>query len=146
MSNSSIWYIDRTQTDSTTPGQSGPGSGGNNKVLRIPWSSSITGASPADCLVSYLGHLYVCVCVCGGVLPLCRDAFGVFNSLNWLDSWQANEHMEIWFLWKNKKGILQNRCRVSTTVWLYDLEVKRTIGEKEDEYDMYNNNSLGKTR
>ena len=41
----------------TTPGQSGPRSDGNKEVLRIPQSSSFTGASPSDCLVSYLEHL-----------------------------------------------------------------------------------------
>ena len=40
----------------TIPGQSGPGSNGNEGVLRIPQSPSITGTSPSDCLVSYLGH------------------------------------------------------------------------------------------
>ena len=40
----------------TTPGQSGPGSDGNEGVLRIPQSSSIAGTSPSDCLVSYPGH------------------------------------------------------------------------------------------
>ena len=30
---------------------------GNEGVLRILQSSSITGASPSDCLVSYPGHL-----------------------------------------------------------------------------------------
>ena len=38
------------------PGQSGPGSDGNEEVLRIPQSSSIAGTSPSDCLVSYPGH------------------------------------------------------------------------------------------
>ena len=37
-------------------GQSGPGSDGNEGVLRIPQSSSIAGTSPSDCLVSYPGH------------------------------------------------------------------------------------------
>ena len=41
----------------TTPGQSGPGSNGNERVLRIPQSSSITGTSPSDCLMPYPGHL-----------------------------------------------------------------------------------------
>ena len=71
-------------------GQSGPGNNGNKGVLRIPQSSSITGTSPSDCLVSYTGHslggsypsvevqsvystapvdwasvcVYVCMCVC----------------------------------------------------------------------------------
>ena len=40
----------------TTPRQSGSGSDGKEKVLHIPQSSSITGASPSDCLVSYLGY------------------------------------------------------------------------------------------
>ena len=40
----------------TTPGQSGPGSNGNEGVLRIPQSSSTAGTSPSDCLVSYAGH------------------------------------------------------------------------------------------
>ena len=40
----------------TTPGLSGPGSDGNKVVLHIPQSSSITGTSPSDCLVSYPVH------------------------------------------------------------------------------------------
>ena len=39
-----------------TPGQSGPGSNSNEGVHRIPQSSSITGDSPSDYLVSYPGH------------------------------------------------------------------------------------------
>ena len=38
------------------PGQSGPGSNGNERVLCIPQSPSITGTSPSDCLVSYPGQ------------------------------------------------------------------------------------------
>ena len=40
----------------TIPGQSGPGSNGNEGVLHIPQSSSITGTSLSDCLVSYTGQ------------------------------------------------------------------------------------------
>ena len=46
-------------------------------MLRIPQSSSITGTSPSDCLLSYPGYSFV-----GGVLPLCRDAVGVFYCLS----------------------------------------------------------------
>ena len=53
MSNSSIWPIDRTLSCATTPGQSKPGSDGNEGVLRIPKSSSIIGASPSISLVLY---------------------------------------------------------------------------------------------
>ena len=42
-----------TLSGDTTPGQSGPGSNGNERVLRIPPNLSITGTSPLDCLVSY---------------------------------------------------------------------------------------------
>ena len=53
---SSIWPINRILFGATTPGQSGPGSDGNNGVLRIPQNSSFTETSPSDCLVSYAGH------------------------------------------------------------------------------------------
>ena len=56
MSNSSIWPIDRTLASATTPSQSGPGSNVNERVLRIPQSSSITGALQSDCLMSSTGH------------------------------------------------------------------------------------------
>ena len=72
---SSIWPIDRILSGATTPGQSGPGSDCNEGVLHIPQSSSITGTSPSDCLVSYPEHL-----LSGGVLSLCRDAVSVFYS------------------------------------------------------------------
>ena len=41
----------------TTLGQSGPGSNNNEGALHISQSSSITGASPSDRLVSYPVHL-----------------------------------------------------------------------------------------
>ena len=76
MSNNPIRPIDRTLSSITTPGQSRLGSNGNEEVLHIPQSSSITGASPSDCLMSYPRHLLAA----GEVLPLCRDAVGVFYS------------------------------------------------------------------
>ena len=53
---SSIWPIDRTLSDATTPGQSGSCSDGSEEVLRISQSYSITGTSPLNCLSSYTGH------------------------------------------------------------------------------------------
>ena len=64
----------QTHSDATTQGLSGPGSDGSEGVLHIPQSSSITGTSPSDCLVSYSGHLLE------GVLTLYRDAVSVFYS------------------------------------------------------------------
>ena len=55
---SSIWFIDKTLLGATTPGLIGTGSDGNEGVLRISQSSSITRTSPSDCLVSYPGHLF----------------------------------------------------------------------------------------
>ena len=64
-----------TLSGATTPGQSGPGSNGNEGVLRIPQSHSITGTSPSDCLVSYPGHS-----LGRRGLSLCREAVGIFYS------------------------------------------------------------------
>ena len=52
-----MWLINKTLSGTTTQGQSGPGSKGNEEVLHIPQSPSITGVSPSDCLVSCPGHL-----------------------------------------------------------------------------------------
>ena len=77
---SSFRHIDTTLSGATTPGPSTPGSDGNIGILCTLQSSSITGTSPSDCLVSYQGHSFsVCVCVWGGLL-LCRGAVGVFLS------------------------------------------------------------------
>ena len=42
MSNSSIWAIDRAQLGTITPELSEPGTDGNERVLRIHQSSSMT--------------------------------------------------------------------------------------------------------
>ena len=51
-----IWLIKRTLVGATPLGQSVPGNDGKEGVLCIPQSFSITGTSPSDCLVSYLGY------------------------------------------------------------------------------------------
>ena len=53
----SIWPIDMTLLNATTPGQSGPGNNGNEGVLHIHQSSK-AGAWPSDGLISYPGHLW----------------------------------------------------------------------------------------
>ena len=62
MLKSSISPFDRTLSDATILDQSGAGSDGNERVLRIPQNSSINEASPSDCLMSYprnsLGESY----------------------------------------------------------------------------------------
>ena len=69
MSICSIWAIDRTLSGATTPGQSELGGNGKREILHIYQSSSITGASPSVCLVSYPRHSWR---LGGGVLPLQR--------------------------------------------------------------------------
>ena len=59
----------------STAGHSGPVCDGNEGVLRIPQSSSVTGVSPSD----FLSRTLVVV-----ILPLCREAVGVFYSPSWL--------------------------------------------------------------
>ena len=49
---SSIWPIDKSLSGATAQGQSGPGSDGNEGVLRIPQTFCIAGTSQSDCLVS----------------------------------------------------------------------------------------------
>ena len=49
--------MDTVLTGATMLGKSGPGSNGNEGVLRIPQSSWTAGTSSSDCLVSYQGHL-----------------------------------------------------------------------------------------
>ena len=56
MSNGSIWPIDMSLSGANTPSLNGPGSYGKEGLLRIFQSSSITRASPSDCLMSYTGH------------------------------------------------------------------------------------------
>ena len=82
----------------TISDQRGPGSNGNEGVLRIPKSSSITEALPSDCLVSY---------TLGVVLPLCRGAVGVFYSPNQLGKKVKDEYLKFlamfWCFWKYRK-------------------------------------------
>ena len=55
----SIRPIDKTLSGATTPGQSGSGSDGNEGVLHVSQSSSITRNLPSDRLVLYPGHSLV---------------------------------------------------------------------------------------
>ena len=75
MSNNSIWPIDRTLSSATTPGQSGPGSNGNEGVHHIP-KNSRTGALPSDLFRvvfrTFIGD--------GGLTPLQRRSQCVLQS------------------------------------------------------------------
>ena len=86
---SSIWLIDRTLPGATTLDQIGSGSDDNKGVLCITQSSSITGASPSDCLESYTGHSLEESCpftqkqsVYSTVLPAANWASNNYSSRN----------------------------------------------------------------
>ena len=49
--------MDRTLSGATTSGKNEPESNGNEGVLHIPQSLSITGTSSSDSLMLYPGHL-----------------------------------------------------------------------------------------
>ena len=57
--------MDTALSGATTPGQSGPGSDGNEGVLRIPQSSSITGTSLSNILevlsLMWVGSSFRCI-------------------------------------------------------------------------------------
>ena len=59
----------------TIPGQSRPGSDGNEGEIRNPQSFNITGASPSKLFSVITGHSLL-----GEVLPFCREAVGIFYS------------------------------------------------------------------
>ena len=89
----SIWPIDRTLSGATTPAKSGPGSNGNEGVLRIPQSSSISGTSPSDCFVSYSEQLWR-----GRAYPS-AEVQSVYSTApaNWIkDSWWAIVRFYYW--------------------------------------------------
>ena len=71
---SSIRLIDRILSGVTTPGQSGTGCDGNEGVLHIPQSSSITGITSSDCFVSYPKYLFG-----GSLTPLQRCSWCILQ-------------------------------------------------------------------
>ena len=88
---SSIWLIDRTLLGATALGHSGHGSDGNEGVLWILQSSSISGALTIR-LFSVISRTLI-----GGVLPLYWDAVSVFYSPSWLGQIYI---IYIWFVSK----------------------------------------------
>ena len=97
---SSIWPIDRTLSGTTTPGQSGPRSDGDEEVLHILKSSSIIGTS------CYIQDTRL------GVLLLCRDAVDVFCSPSGLDHMTLLEG-SLTPLQRRSRCILQPQLTVS---------------------------------
>ena len=97
----------------TTPGQSGPGSDGNEGVFCIPQSSSITWHSQSDWFLSYPGHLLVEVVV--ESYP-CAQMQSVYSTT--LAEW-AVEFLElVWDgVWIGYSCILYH-CDKSTLFWV----------------------------
>ena len=135
MSGISIWHIDRTLSNATTPALSGPRSDGNEEGLCIPQSSSISRASPSDCLVSYLGR------EAGGLTPpqICgRCILQFLPTGQWSvcvsdvnicidEAWTAIDRLSA--KWKSDrsdkiKQILPTCSHASTIAWLKHLKKK----------------------
>ena len=78
--------------------QDGPGSDGNEGVLYFPQSSSITGATPSDCLMSYTGHSLV---VGGSLTPLqsLSVCLRVYCFSPWQEINQKEESTEFYEAW-----------------------------------------------
>ena len=69
ISNTSIWSIDRAFSSATATGLCGLGSDGNEGILRIAQSSSITGTSPSDFFnvisrTHFVGWMYLTLTRC----------------------------------------------------------------------------------
>ena len=69
-----VWPIDRTLLGATTPGQSGPGSDDNEAYSAFPKAPALL-ESHQQTFSVIPGYSLE------GVLPLCRDAVGIFYSL-----------------------------------------------------------------
>ena len=89
MSNSSILSIDRTLSGATAAGQSRLGNDGNDGVLRIPQSSTITGASP---------HIGLChlqdTRLGGGALYTSAETHSVYST-NQIKKWNKENRIFI---------------------------------------------------
>ena len=130
MSNSSIWPIDSTLSDATTPGQSGPGSDGKKKVtlhspkLQHYWSLTIR-------LLCVTSRILV-----ARVLLLCRDAVGVFCNASWLSPWVSGIwHKTIWGIWSTPsvplfpgplrpRVIAPDRVLLMGQIKLFDIQIE----------------------
>ena len=93
----------------TILGQSQPGSDVNKGVLHIPQSSRITGTSPSDCLVSYLGHS-----LGGGSYPT-AEKHSVYSTVpaNWVR--ELLGHIDKKFLWRYQNEAFNTKITISTT-------------------------------
>ena len=92
MSTCSLWPIERTLSGVATPGLRGPRINANERVLCIPQSSSITGASLSDCLISYPGQSLP-----GRFTPL-QGYSRYFNSPSQLGlQWKCNSFLCVFF-------------------------------------------------
>ena len=96
--NSSIWPIDRTLTGTTTSGQSEPESNDNEGVFHSPQSFRI--------VVYHIVLCYIQDTRWVGVLPLCRDAVGIFYSLSRLSCKQTSCSFQFKSWWVGCLGVM----------------------------------------
>ena len=104
------------------PYQSRPGSDGNEGVRRIPQSSSVTGASLSDCLMSYPGHWFG-----SGLTPLQRCCLRILQpqltvAWNYLNKFTSIRRIETKSLFDNI--VIRNYASLIFCVYYYFSFIK----------------------
>ena len=113
---STIWPIDRTLSSASTLSQSGIGGDGNEGVLHIPKSSSITGTS-----IRLFND--ICRTVVRELLPLCRGAVGVYYKTSRVG--HRTLIGDVLFLCRGSVGVLYcHRWPVNYNAFIYYTKCK----------------------
>ena len=102
---------------------SGPESDGNEGVLYIPQSSSITEASASDCLMSYLGHSVVV----GGSYPS-EEVQSVYSttSVDWADVYMRPTKDTLIKQHSSDQWICHVNCTLYIYIYIYSILEKLT--------------------
>ena len=122
-------------------GRTGPGSNDNAGVLRIPQSSSITGISSSDSLVSYPGHSL------GGRSYPSAEVQSVYSTApaDWAMKIQkiAKTFFPKWWIWHFllerhfKNNLIEKNRSIPNKVW--DDRVGNILEEMKDEQQIFRN-------
>ena len=127
MSNSSIWPRVVAPDRVLSMGQSGPGSDGSEGVFHILQSSSITGTSSLDCLVSYQGHS-----LRKSYLSIEMQLVSSAAPANWADNRYNNSKWEWtweWWRWRGTPHSPKLQHYWNLTIRLFSV-ISRTLIEE----------------
>ena len=116
----SMLPTDRTLTGATTPGQSAPGSNGNEGVLRILRNVAIR---------------FLRVISWTLILPLCRDAASLFNSLQPTQPAALDIYFE-WENWNHTIFFFFECCIHTLQLWISPVKKKQKNLLRINEFDL----------